>query len=343
MQEHPKINISDVFQFFLGGLMMKYFLTGATGFLGGVLARQLRQAGHEVHALVRGPQKASELQSLGIRLFSGDVTDRESMREAMQGVDGVFHVAGWYKVGTRDKSPGEKVNVDGTRNVLELMQEFRIPKGVYTSSVVVNSDTHGELKDETYHFTGRHLSEYDRSKAAAHRVAEQFIEQGLPLVIVMPGVLYGPGDTSILRRNLIDFLGGKLPLLPTQAGVCWSHIDDSALAHILAMEKGVPGETYIIAGEPCTYQDAFQLASHITGKPAPRAVPYQIFKALSFLVKPFDAFLPETYTSEALRVLAGPTYWGDNRKAKRFLGYNPRPLRQGLESTLRHEMSLLKM
>ena len=132
-------------------------------------------------------------------------------------------------------------------------------------------------------------------------------------------------------------------MLPTQSGFCWAHVDDTAHGHILAMEKGVPGETYIIAGEPSTFQDAFQLASHITGQSAPRPVPHQIFKVLSFLVKPFDSFLPEIYTSEGMRALGGVTYWGNNRKAQRFLGYNPRPLREGLESTLRHEMSLLGM
>lgn len=322
---------------------MKYFLTGATGFLGGVLARQLRAAGHEVHASVRNPRKATELQSLGVMLFPGDITDKESMRGAMQNVDGVFHVAGWYKVGVHDTSPAEKVNVFGTRNVLELMQELHIPKGVYTSTLTINSDTHGELKDETYRFTGKHLSIYDRTKAEAHHVAEQFIAKGLPLVIVMPGGIYGPGDTSALRRSLIDFLRGKLPMLPTQAGICWAHVEDTAHGHILAMERGVAGETYIIAGEACTLQDAFQLASHITGKRAPMAVPYRMMKALSALVKPFDPLLPETYTSEGLRVVAGVTYWGDNSKAKRFLGYNPRPLAEGLESTLKHEMSLLEV
>ncbi len=322
---------------------MKYFLTGATGFLGGVLARQLRENGHEVHAVIRNPQKASELQSLGVKLFTGDVTDKESMRQAMQGVDGVFHVAGWYKIGAKDKNQGERVNVQGTRNVLELMKELRIPKGVYTSSLAVNSDTHGELKNESYHFTGKHLAEYDRTKAAAHEIAQQFIAGGLPLVIVMPGGIYGPGDTSVLRRTLIDFLQGKLPMLPTQAGICWAHVEDTAHGHILAMEKGVPGETYIIAGEPCTYQEALQLASHITGKPTPMIVPYQMLKAMSYLVKPFDAVMPELYSSETLRILGGVTYWGDNSKAKRFLGYNPRPLTEGLESTLKHEMGLLGM
>jgi nucleoside-diphosphate-sugar epimerase len=322
---------------------MKYFLTGATGFLGGVLARQLREDGHEVHASIRNPQKASELQSLGVKLFTGDVTDKESMREAMQGVDGVFHVAAWYKIGAKDKSQAEAVNVQGTRNVLELMRELRIRKGVYTSTMAINSDTHGEIKDEKYHFTGKHLSEYDRTKAAAHEIAKQFIADGLPLVIVMPGGIYGPGDTSVLRRTLIDFLQGKLPMLPSKAGICWAHVDDTAYGHILAMEKGVPGETYIIAGEPATYQEAFQLASHITGKSAPATVPYQMLKWMSYLVKPFDSIAPEVYRSEPLRVLGGATYWGDNSKARRFLGYNPRPLTEGLESTLRHEMSLLGM
>ena len=320
---------------------MKYFLTGATGFVGGVLARQLREAGHEVHAVIRSPQKSSELQSLGVQLFKGDVTEKESMREAMQSTDGVFHVAGWYKIGVKDKSDGEKVNVQGTRNVLELMKELHIPKGVYTSTLAVNSDTHGELKNESYHFTGKHLTEYDRTKAAAHEIAKQFIAEGLPLVIVMPGGIYGPGDTSVLRRTLIDYLQGKLPMLPTQAGITWAHVEDVAHGHILAMEKGVPGEIYIIAGEPCTYEEALQIAYHITGKKSPALVPYQVLKLMSYLVKPFDSFMPEMYTSETLRILSGVTYWADNSKAKRFLGYNPRPLREGLESTLRHEMSLL--
>jgi nucleoside-diphosphate-sugar epimerase len=322
---------------------MKYFLTGATGFLGGVLARQLREAGHDVHAVIRNVQKASELQSLGVKLFSGDVTEKESMREAMQGADGVFHVAGWYKIGVRDKSQGERVNVQGTRNVLELMKDLRIPKGVYTSTLAINSDTHGELKDEKYRFTGKHLTEYDRTKAVAHEVAEQFIAQGLPLVIVMPGGIYGPGDTSVLRRTLIDFLQGKLPMLPSQAGICWAHVEDTAYGHILAMERGVPGETYIIAGEPATYQEAMQIASHITGKPVPMIVPHQTMKVMSYLVRPFESVLPELYSSETLRVMSGATYWGDNTKAKRFLGYNPRPLTEGLESTLKHELELLGM
>lgn len=322
---------------------MKYFVTGATGFVGGVLVRKLREAGHTVHASVRNPDKARDLQALDVKLLKGDVTDKESMREAMTGVDGVYHVAGWYKIGTKDKSDGEKVNIQGTRNVLELMQELRIPKGVYTSTCAVNSDTHGQLVDESYHFTGKHLSEYDRTKAVAHAVAKEFIAKGLPLVIVMPGLIYGPGDTSVLRTNIQDFLHQKLPRLPSQTTLCWAHVDDIVQGHMLAMEKGKIGESYIIAGEPYQVVDAFKLASQITGKRAPGVVSHKMMKALSVIVKPFDNFLPETYTSEGLREIAGPTYLGDNSKAKRELGYNPRPFREGWEETLRHEMKLLGM
>jgi len=278
-----------------------------------------------------------------VKLFKGDVTDKESMREAMTGVDGVYHVAGWYKVGARDKSQGEKVNIQGTRNVLELMQELKIPKGVYTSSCVVNSDTKGKVVDESYHFTGEHLCEYDRTKAAAHKIARESIAKGLPLVIVIPGVMYGPGDTSVVRTNIIALLKGELPVIPDRGGYCWAHVDDAVQGHILAMEKGQVGETYMICGETYNSADAFQLAGQISGKRAPTRLPYQIFKYMSYVVKPFDAVLPEIFTSDGLRVIAGVTYWGNNSKAKRELGFNPRPFREGWEATVRHEMELLGM
>lgn len=106
---------------------MKYFLTGATGFVGGVLAKMLRDQNHEVIAVVRNTQKTDNLRKIGVTVVKGDITDKESMRAHMKGCDGVFHVAGWYKVGVRDKSPGQRINVDGTTIVLELMRELNIP------------------------------------------------------------------------------------------------------------------------------------------------------------------------------------------------------------------------
>ncbi len=324
---------------------MRYFLTGATGFIGGRVARQLREAGHAVTAIVRTPARGTDLTDVGVTLQRGDVTDKESMRAPMTGVDGVFHIAAWYKIGLRDKSDGVKINVDGTRHVLELMKELGIRKGVYTSTLGVNEDTGGRMVDETYRTTGPHLTEYSRTKAVAHRLAERFIADGLPLVIVMPGLTYGPGDTSSVRTTLLQYLQRRLPMIPRQTAFCWAHVDDIARAHVLAMEKGKPGETYIIAGPMHTLVDGMSVAEHITGIPAPRSAPAGVFKALSAVMGAVEKLvpLPEAYTREGLRGIAGVTYTGDNSKARRDLGYTPRPLKEGLAETLRHEMNLLGM
>lgn len=229
---------------------MNYFLTGATGFIGGRVAQQLVEAGHRVTAMVRNPEKAQDVARLGVTISKGDVTDKESMRAPMQGADGVFHIAGWYKIGGRDKQAGTAINIDGTRNVLELARELAIPKTVYTSTLAVNSDTHGKLVDETYRYTGPHLTEYDRTKWAAHQIAEQFIAQGLPLVIVMPGLVYGPGDTSSVRTTFIQYLQRKLPMMPRQTAFSWAYVDDIARGHILAMERGKPGKATLLLAPP---------------------------------------------------------------------------------------------
>ena len=120
-------------------------------------------------------------------------------------------------------------------------------------------------------------------------------------------------------------------------------MDDIADGHILAMEKGRVGESYIICGEPYKLYDAYLLASQVSGKRAPMAVSPSLLKGMSVLVKPFEAILPESYTSEGLRITAGVTYLGNNSKAKRELGYAPRPVREGWTETIRHEMSLSGM
>jgi nucleoside-diphosphate-sugar epimerase len=326
---------------------MKYFITGATGFIGGRLARQLVGQGHEVIALVRNAAKAKDLAEAGVKLAQGDITDKESMRAPMTGVDGVFHVAGWYEIGTRDKTAGQRINIDGTRNVLEMMRELKIPKGVYTSTIAVFSNTQGKLVDESYHFNGTHVSEYDRTKWVAHyEIADPMMKQGLPLVIVHPGLVYGPVDHSAVRTTLIQYLQRRLPVLPLESAYCWSHVDDTAHGHMLAMDKGKAGENYIIGGKHYTLIEAMQVAEKITGIPVPKLhISPALLKAMSALVAPFENFLPlpATYTSEGLRVTAGVTYIASDAKARRELGFDVRPLEEGLREVLQHEMKLLGM
>ena len=323
---------------------MTYFLTGATGFVGGAVARELRAAGHTVRALVRSPEKARDLASLGIDLHAGDITDKQSMRGPMTGVDGVYHVAGWYKVGQGDRATAKAINIDGTRNVLELMRELRIPRGVYTSSLAVNSNTHGQIVDETYRFDGRHVTIYDWSKAEAHKVAESFIKDGLPLTIVQPGGVYGPGDTSGLRTFLLQYLTRKMPAVPVGPSLCWGYIDDVARGHTLAMERGQTGRNYYLAGPAHTFVEALEIAQRITGIPAPRfRLPPAVTRTLAALLTPVNAVipLPASASPETLRILAGVTYLGSAARAKSELGWQPRPLEEGMKTTLRHEMNLL--
>lgn len=324
---------------------MKYFVTGVTGFIGGRVARRLISAGHEVTALVRKPAAASDLAGIGVRVVEGDITDRESMRVPMTGADGVFHIAAWYKVGARERSAAESINVGGTRNVLKLMKELAVPKGVYVSTLAVNSDTHGQVVDEEYRFGGTHLSEYDRTKWMAHyEVAVPLIEEGLPLVIVQPGVNYGPGDTSAIRDVLVQYLRRQLPMVPDKTAYCWAHVDDTARGIIQAMERGRPGASYIIAGPIHTLAEALRIAERVTGIPAPRlTAPPVMLNLMSGLMGVVEKILPvpEQYSSETLRVSAGATYLGTSARAERELGFSARPLEEGLRETLEYELRRL--
>lgn len=324
---------------------MRYFITGATGFIGGHVARQLVDAGHHVVALARDPARATDLAGLGVELHRGDITDRDSLRAPMTGVDGVFHIAAWYEVGAKDTSMAHGINVDGTRYVLETMRDLGIPRGVYTSSLAVFSDTHGQMVDESYVYRGAHLSAYDRTKWQAHyEVARPMMDAGLPLVIVQPGVVYGPGDHSLIRTTLVQYLRRQLPMAPSGTAYCWAHVEDVARGHILAMERGKPGESYIIAGECKPLVEVFRLAETVTGIPAPRLrVPRPLMQVSAALAGVAEKVLPlpDVYRAEALRSSAGVTYIGDNAKARQELGYAPRPLSEGLPETLAYELSLL--
>jgi nucleoside-diphosphate-sugar epimerase len=325
----------------------RYFVTGATGFIGGRIVRQLRDAGHTVVALVRDPARAADLAQQGVILHRGDITDRATLRAPMQGADGVFHVAAWYELGSRDRAHAEAINVGGTRNVLETMRDLGIARGVYTSSVAVFGNTGSVLPDETYRRGGPWLTLYDRTKWHAHyEVAEPLMQAGLPLIVVQPGLVYGPGDHSIVRRTFVQYLRGKLRATPRGTRYCFGFVDDIAQAHIQAMLRGRPGECYIVAGPAHDFIEVFDLAARITGIPAPKLHPGPntmrlLADVMSVVAAAVD--LPPDYHPESLRVIAGVSYAGSDAKARRELGFTPRPLLDGLRTTLHHEMQLLGM
>jgi len=322
---------------------MRYFVTGATGFIGKALAKALLARGDQVVIVARTPAKADDLKALGAEIYRGDITEFETMRAPMRGTDGVFHVAGWYKVGVKDKSPGWATNVEGTRNVLTMMRDLNIAKGVYTSTLAVNSDTAGAVVDENYNFTGTHQSEYDRTKAVAHDEAEQFIRDGLPLVIVMPGLVYGPGDEGISHDIFVQFLARKMPMIPSDMALAWGYIDDIVQGHIAAMDTGRVGESYMLAGPPHKLTEAITVLEELSNVPAPKMRMGRAgLRAMSQIMGIIERLMPvpSNFSSESLRVF-GMTYLGDSGKAKRELGFNPRSIEDGLRETLKWEQAQL--
>jgi dihydroflavonol-4-reductase len=308
-------------------------MTGATGFLGGALARMLLGGGHEVVALVRRPEAASDLRDLGVTLVPGDLDDAAALDRLLDGADGFFHVAGWFKFGRREHHALHAVNVQGTRNALEAALRAGV-RSVYTSTVALNSDTHGRVVDESYRFAGRHITEYDRTKGEAHETALEYAERGLPLVIVQPSVIYGPGDTSTLGEISRRVTRGRLQPGPGSGGACWVHVDDVATGHLLAMEKGAPGESYILAGEAATFADALTMLAEMSGGRKPLLLPTWLVRTAARINGGLERVvkLPQDQTREAMWASTA-TYYAESGKAQRELGWTARPLREGFADT----------
>jgi dihydroflavonol-4-reductase len=314
---------------------MLYALTGATGFVGGALARRLAEAGHGLRCLVRHPDRSAVLSELGADLVPGDVGDAASLDDLCAGVDGLFHVAGWYRVGSRASEEAWRVNVSGTRSVLAAAARAAVPRIVYTSTLAVNSDTGGRLVDEGYRFSGRHLSVYDETKARAHDIAVAMAREGLPVVIVQPGLVYGPGDTSQTGGLVDAVVAGHRPLVPTGGGVCWGYVDDIARGHVLAMESGRAAESYMLAGPPAPLAEGLRIAAGVAATKGPLTMPTGVVRATAALAAVVEKVvrLPSGYAAETLRA-ATATYFGDPAKAGAELGWGCRSLDAGMALTV---------
>ena len=310
---------------------MRYAITGATGFLGGVLARQLRDAGHDVVALVRDPGRATALADVGVELVAGDLDDAPALDRLCEGADGLFHVAGWYKVGSRTPEEGYRVNVDGTRNALEAARRNSVPRVVYTSTLAVNSDTGGRMVDESYRFAGRHISVYDETKALAHDIAVEYAADGLDVVILQPGVIYGPGDTSQVGALIESTAQGKRVVAPRDGGMCWAHVEDVAHGHVLAMEKGATGAAYMLAGPRASLAEVLRKVASLAGTKPPLTLPVSMVRATAAVngLVGRAVPLPADYTGESLRASVA-TYLGSPARAEQELGWSARGLDEGL-------------
>ena len=326
---------------------MKVFVTGATGFIGGHVVRKLLDRGDDVVALVRDPARATDLAEQGAALFKGDLSDQEALRKGMHGCDAVIHGAAIYEVGI----PRERhaamyaANVVGTENVLRAAQAERIPKVVYVSTVAAFGNTHGKVVDETYvHPHDGYTSYYEETKVQAHDIARRMIdEEGMPLVIIQPGGVYGPDDHSALGSQIDQFVAGKMPVLAfPDLGFNMVHVEDVADGVLLGLDKGDHGEQYVLGGEITTMRGLIETLAAVTGKKAPkRTMPTGLLKAMTPLGPVIGKLMNQgPNLGELISSADGVTFWAKHDKAMEKLDYSPRSLDQGLRDTLAAEGKL---
>jgi dihydroflavonol-4-reductase len=249
---------------------MRVFVTGGTGFIGGQVVRKLRARGDEVRALVRSPDKGQALADLGCELVSGALSNKDAIGAGMQGCEAAIHGAAVYEVGIPESEHRAmyEANVIGTENVLRAALEAKLPKVVYISTVGAFGNTKGQVVDESYEHPGTSFtSYYEETKLEAHRLAKRLIaEEGLPCVIVQPGGVYGPQDHSAIGQQMNQFLAGRMPLIAfPDLGFNMVHVDDVAAGVLLALDKGKPGEAYVLGGQITTMRELIQTLARVAG------------------------------------------------------------------------------
>ena len=323
---------------------MRVFLTGGTGFLGGQVARKLRDRGDEVAALVRSPARGAELSGLGCELIQGDLSDTEAIRRGMQGCDAAIHVAAMFKVGIPESERAAMwdANVHGAERVFDAAVEAGVKRIVYVSTVMVFGNTHGVVCDDSYTRPPGEafMSCYEETKHRAHEVALERIAGGAPIVIVQPGGIYGPGDESDLAGMIDQARRGKLKakVFPESGGT-FVYVEDAAEGILLALDRGELGESYILGGEVSTLGEVLDKVAALSGhKPARITVPPAVVSMMAPLAPVIGSALGvPPNLREAIAATHDTTFWFRDEKARRELGYSPRDLDAGLRATLAAE------
>ncbi len=319
---------------------MRVLVTGATGFVGGAVARALLHAGREVRLLVRPTADRRNIHDLAVEVYHGDVTDLDSLRRATAGCTQVYHVAALYKLWVRRKREIYESNVTGTENICIAAREHRVEKVVYTSSVATlglprdgspgDEETPVSLKDMVGH--------YKRSKYLAEQVALDYAKEGLPVVIVNPSTPVGVADVkpTPTGKIIVDFLNGRMPAY-VDTGLNLIDVEDVAAGHILAAEKGRVGEKYLLGNENLTLRQILFLLSELTGHPAPRfKVPYGVALGVAYVDAAIARLIPgrEPFVPPVGVKLSKKKMFFDARKAVRELGLPQTPVREALQKAI---------
>lgn len=320
---------------------MNYFLTGITGFIGSNLSRKLLQDGHTIHALVRSPAVIEQLELPGIRVFKGDLHDREIIRKGMEGCEVAFHLAAYAKPWSKDPGLARRINVDGTRNVFSAAKEAGIRKIVFTSSAATMSPSHGrEPVNEGMTRSMPFFNDYEITKYEAESLAAQFSRDGHPVVTVNPSRVYGPGPLTVansLTRMIAGYFKGTWRIIPGNGRSIGSYvfIDDVVKGHLLAAEHGRGGERYILAGENLCFDEMFEILGNISGKHRKMIhLPLWLMTGMAGFME-FQVRLtgiPPAITGAWVKKYIND--WSlSSDKAARELGYRITPFKEGVKKT----------
>ncbi|KAI3737103.1 hypothetical protein L2E82_27098 [Cichorium intybus] len=326
---------------------MKVLLTGASGFLGGRLCHALLRHGHSVRAFVRRTSDLSFLPSLSdgvaLELAYGDVMDYPSVLAACTGCNVVFHAAAIVESWLPDLSKFESVNVGGLKNVLRAYKETdTIEKIIYTSSFFALGSTDGYIADENQMHSAKFFcNEYEKSKTIADKIALEAAKEGVPIVAVCPGVIYGPGKITggnVVARLLVERFNGRMPgyLGDGSERFSFSYVEDVAGGHISALEKGRPGERYLLTGENASFMQVFDIVATIANTKKPSLnIPLFLIAFYGWLYVLFCRITGKLPLISPPAVLVMRHEWAYScEKAKRELNYKPRSLREGLDEIL---------
>jgi dihydroflavonol-4-reductase len=319
---------------------MRALVTGATGFVGAAVAKALGAAGWQVRVLVRAGSDRGNLQSLAAQIVEGELADIGSLERALEGCDGLFHVAADYRLGARDPRPLYRTNVDGTRNILGAARTVGVPRIVYTSSVAtVGIPADGTPGDERTPVTlGNMIGHYKRSKYLAEEVAREAAGAGLSVVIVNPSTPVGPGDIKPTPTGqlVLDAASGRMPAY-VDTGLNIVHVDDVAAGHLLAFERGHTGERYILGGEDMSLRTILAEIARLTGRKPPRIrLPYGAVLPMAYLAEGFAKLSGRSgrLTLEGVRMSRKRMFFSSD-KAVRDLGYRWRPPQEAFADALR--------
>lgn len=314
---------------------MRVVVTGGSGVVGSALIKMLVADGHYVGALARSTEAAERVSELGAYAIEGDVTDFDPA--VLTGAEVVYHVAGVNELCPDDPDEMARVNIEGTRNVVRAAHATGVRRLVHTSSVAVLGSRRGVLTNESSIHSGRFVSRYAATKWGAEKVA--FSESGpCEVVAVNPASVQGPGRATGTGKIILDLAAGKLPVL-VDATISIVDIEDCARGHILAAERGQPGERYVLSGFTMTIQEALVLLERLTGRPTgTRVVPAGAFRSMMPLVgSAADRFGFSLGGQELCRemldnLLIHHAY--DGSRATRELGLEYRSAEQTLRSLL---------